>query len=100
VHLADSGTHPAKMLPAMAARAIATYGNPGDLVIDPMCGRPTICFKVLDYIGDSPRPSIHRPDAVPYCGPTSVDIAPCDEGNTGDDEGDGPRDENGARGHW
>jgi hypothetical protein len=33
-----SGTHPAKMLPAIAARAIATYSAPGDLVLDPMAG--------------------------------------------------------------
>ena len=33
-----SGHHPAKMLPAIAARAIATYSAPGDLVCDPMCG--------------------------------------------------------------
>src|ERR1039458_7345276 len=33
-----SGHHPAKMLPAIAARAIATYSEPGDLVLDPMAG--------------------------------------------------------------
>ena len=33
-----SGHHPAKMLPAIAARAIATYTKPGDLVLDPMAG--------------------------------------------------------------
>jgi SAM-dependent methyltransferase len=33
-----SGHHPAKMLPAIAARAVATYTRPGDLVCDPMCG--------------------------------------------------------------
>ena len=33
-----SGHHPAKMLPAIAARAVATYTRPGDLVLDPMCG--------------------------------------------------------------
>ena len=33
-----SGHHPAKMLPAIAARAIATYSAPGDLVCDPMAG--------------------------------------------------------------
>lgn len=33
-----SGHHPAKMLPAIAARAVATYTRPGDLVVDPMCG--------------------------------------------------------------
>jgi modification methylase len=33
-----SGHHPAKMLPAIAARAIGTYSAPGDLVLDPMAG--------------------------------------------------------------
>ena len=33
-----SGHHPAKMLPAIATRAIATYTSPGDLVLDPMAG--------------------------------------------------------------
>jgi modification methylase len=33
-----SGHHPAKMLPAIATRAIATYTNPGDLILDPMAG--------------------------------------------------------------
>jgi modification methylase len=33
-----SGHHPAKMLPAIAQRAIATYTQPGDLVLDPMAG--------------------------------------------------------------
>ncbi|MFY7064718.1 DNA methyltransferase [Nocardiopsis changdeensis] len=30
--------HPARMLPAIAAHAIATYTRPGDVVLDPMCG--------------------------------------------------------------
>jgi hypothetical protein len=33
-----SGTHPAKMLPAIAQRTISTYSAPGDLVLDPMAG--------------------------------------------------------------
>ena len=37
-YLEISGTHPAKMLPAIAQRAIATYSAPGDLVLDPMAG--------------------------------------------------------------
>ena len=36
-----SRTHPAKMLPAIAAHAIATYTTPGDTVLDPMCGSGT-----------------------------------------------------------
>lgn len=37
-YLPESNRHPAKMLPALASRAIETYSDPGDLVIDPMCG--------------------------------------------------------------
>jgi hypothetical protein len=37
-YLEVSKAHPAKMLPAIAARAIAAYSAPGDLVVDPMAG--------------------------------------------------------------
>ncbi|WTW93426.1 DNA methyltransferase [Streptomycetaceae bacterium NBC_01309] len=37
----DSIKHPAKMLPAIAAHAVATYTQPGDWVLDPMCGTGT-----------------------------------------------------------
>lgn len=37
-YLPDSMPHPAKMLPALAARAIEEFTRPGDLVLDPMCG--------------------------------------------------------------
>lgn len=37
-YVAESTAHPAKMLPALARRAIASYTKPGDLVLDPMCG--------------------------------------------------------------
>jgi len=33
-----STAHPAKMLPALAAHLIATFTQPGDLILDPMCG--------------------------------------------------------------
>ena len=46
-YLADSGTHPAKMLPAIAARAVATYTLPGDLVCDPMCGIGTTLVEAV-----------------------------------------------------
>jgi modification methylase len=46
-YLADSGTHPAKMLPAIAARAVATYSEPGDLVLDPMCGIGTTLVEAV-----------------------------------------------------
>jgi len=37
-YLPESVAHPAKMLPAIAREAIVRYTEPGDLVIDPMCG--------------------------------------------------------------
>ncbi len=37
-YVPGSSDHPAKMLPALAAHAIATYTQPGDVVLDPMCG--------------------------------------------------------------
>lgn len=37
-YLAESSCHPAKMLPALARHAIATYTEPGAVVLDPMCG--------------------------------------------------------------
>ncbi|WP_240772401.1 TRM11 family methyltransferase [Nocardia sp. CS682] len=39
--------HPAKMLPAIAAHAIAAYTRPGDLVLDPMCGIGTTLVEAL-----------------------------------------------------
>ena len=37
-YLPESSCHPGKMAPALAAQAIATYTQPGDVVADPMCG--------------------------------------------------------------
>jgi modification methylase len=45
-----SGTHPAKMLPAIASRAIATYTEPGDLVVDPMAGIGSTLVEAV-YLG-------------------------------------------------
>jgi modification methylase len=42
-----SRAHPAKMLPAIAERAIATYTKPGDLVVDPMCGIGTTLVEAI-----------------------------------------------------
>ena len=42
-----SGNHPARMLPAIAQRAIATYSDPGDLVVDPMCGIGTTLVEAV-----------------------------------------------------
>jgi len=40
-YLPASTAHPAKMLPALARTAIATYSKVGELVLDPMCGTGT-----------------------------------------------------------
>ncbi|MDN5751554.1 MAG: site-specific DNA-methyltransferase [Pseudonocardia sp.] len=42
-----STAHPAKMLPAVAAHAIAQYTRPGDLVLDPMCGIGTTLVEAV-----------------------------------------------------
>ena len=42
-----STAHPAKMLPAIAATAIARYTQPGDLVADPMCGIGTTLVEAI-----------------------------------------------------
>ena len=43
----DSVKHPARMLPAIAAHAIETYTEPGDLVLDPMCGIGTTLVEAV-----------------------------------------------------
>jgi hypothetical protein len=43
----ESTAHPAKMLPAVAAYAIAHYSRPGDLVLDPMCGIGTTLVEAV-----------------------------------------------------
>ena len=39
--------HPARMLPALAATAIAGLTEPGDLVFDPMCGAGTTLIEAM-----------------------------------------------------
>lgn len=46
-YTAESTAHPAKMLPAVAAHAIAHYTQPGDLVIDPLCGIGTTLVEAV-----------------------------------------------------
>ncbi|MEV0093751.1 DNA methyltransferase [Streptomyces sp. NPDC050738] len=46
-YVTGSAAHPAKMLPALAAHAIATYTKPGDLVLDPMCGIGTTLVEAV-----------------------------------------------------
>jgi modification methylase len=42
-----SRAHPAKMLPAIAAHAIACYTTAGDTVLDPMCGSGTTLAEAV-----------------------------------------------------
>ncbi len=46
-YVAASTAHPAKMLPAVAAHAIRHYTDPGDLVLDPMCGIGTTLVEAV-----------------------------------------------------
>lgn len=46
-YVAESTAHPAKMLPAVAAHAIDHYTEPGDLVLDPMCGIGTTLVEAV-----------------------------------------------------
>ena len=46
-YLPESTAHPARMLPATARRIITTYTNPGDLVVDPMCGIGTTLVEAM-----------------------------------------------------
>ncbi|MGA8116023.1 MAG: DNA methyltransferase [Actinocatenispora sp.] len=46
-YVAESGRHPARMLPAIAAHAVHAYTKPGDLVLDPMCGIGTTLVEAI-----------------------------------------------------
>jgi modification methylase len=46
-YLPAATTHPAKMLPAIAAQAIRSFTRPGDLVADPMCGIGTTLIEAI-----------------------------------------------------
>ncbi|KAA9375988.1 MULTISPECIES: TRM11 family SAM-dependent methyltransferase [Microbispora] len=46
-YLPESMKHPGKMLPAIAAQVIATYTEPGELVVDPMCGIGTTLVEAI-----------------------------------------------------
>src|SRR5439155_15550048 len=46
-YLPASTAHPAKMLPALARAAIATYSTTGELVLDPMCGTGTTLVEAV-----------------------------------------------------
>ncbi len=44
-YVPESNRHPAKMLPEIARRVIAAYSDPGDLVLDPLCGIATTLIE-------------------------------------------------------
>ena len=46
-YVPESVAHPARMLPDIAAHAITTYTDPGDLVVDPMCGIGTTLVEAM-----------------------------------------------------
>jgi modification methylase len=46
-YLPATTAHPGKMLPAIAAHAIRAYTQPGDLVVDPMCGIGTTLVEAI-----------------------------------------------------
>jgi len=46
-YLPESNRHPGKMLPELARRAIESYSDPGDLIVDPMCGIGTTIAEAV-----------------------------------------------------
>ncbi|MET8364440.1 DNA methyltransferase [Micromonospora sp. NPDC005194] len=46
-YVRQTSSHPAKMLPHLAAHAISSYSEPGDLVFDPMCGAGTTLVEAM-----------------------------------------------------
>ncbi|MGH2949699.1 MAG: TRM11 family SAM-dependent methyltransferase, partial [Solirubrobacteraceae bacterium] len=45
--MTESTRHPGKMLPELARRAISAYSEPGELVVDPMCGIGTTLVEAI-----------------------------------------------------
>jgi tRNA G10 N-methylase Trm11 len=48
-YLPGTTAHPAKMLPALAARAITELTRPGEVVFDPMCGAGTTLVEAVHH---------------------------------------------------
>lgn len=46
-YVPQTRTHPARMLPDLAAHSIAAYSAPGELVCDPMCGSGTTLVEAV-----------------------------------------------------
>ena len=49
----ESTKHPARMLPAIAAHPVAVYTQPGDLVLDPICGIGTTLIEAIHQSRDA-----------------------------------------------
>jgi SAM-dependent methyltransferase len=52
-YLSTSTAHPGKMLPELARTIIATYSEPGELVLDPMCGIGTTLVEAIHLERDA-----------------------------------------------
>ena len=52
-YLPDSTAHPGKMLPALARHVIRAYSDPGELVLDPMCGIGTTLVEAIKLDRDA-----------------------------------------------
>ncbi|MGI5207700.1 TRM11 family SAM-dependent methyltransferase [Spirillospora sp. CA-108201] len=59
----ESMCHPGKMLPAIAATVIKTFTDPGDLVVDPMCGIGTTLVEAI-HLGRNAAGVEYEPDFV------------------------------------
>jgi len=59
----ESMRHPGKMLPAIAAIVIDAFTQPGDLVIDPMCGIGTTLVEAI-HLGRDAAGMEYEPDFV------------------------------------
>jgi tRNA G10 N-methylase Trm11 len=52
-YLPDSTAHPGKMLPELARSVIRAYSDPGELVLDPMCGIGTTLVEAIHLDRDA-----------------------------------------------
>jgi DNA modification methylase len=59
----ESMCHPGKMLPVIAATVIKTFTDPGDLVVDPMCGIGTTLVEAI-HLGRDAAGVEYEPDFV------------------------------------
>ncbi|OLT34039.1 RNA methyltransferase, partial [Actinomadura sp. CNU-125] len=59
----ESMRHPGKMLPAIAAQVITAFTEPGDLVVDPMCGIGTTLVEAV-HLGRDAAGVEYEPEFV------------------------------------